>query len=61
MVNNPPMNRSVDPGLYTQGVTNVFLATTMDMTVWSAGNYTVTVQAGNAAGYGPACTTTIGV
>ena len=46
---------------YTQGVTNVFLATSMDVVVWSKGNYTVTVQAGNSAGYGPACTTTIGV
>jgi hypothetical protein len=46
---------------YTQGVTNVFLATSMHLVVWSHGNYTVTVQAGNSAGYGPACTATFGV
>jgi hypothetical protein len=46
---------------YTHSVTNVFLATSMAMTVWSPGSYVVTVQAGNSAGYGPACQTSIWV
>jgi hypothetical protein len=47
------------PYFYTDQTTHEFLDTSETVTVWSPSYYTVRVQAGNAAGYGEACTANV--